>query len=219
MPGDKEAEFDQQAALQELHEQERAALLKKAYEAPAHEASFQKALQELHEQEREKERQARLKKSIHDLQKEVGRRSKEQAQVVDEGGERKVAIPGGAVREWVPGKGRFELIPPEIERRLALHFQAGAEKYAAWNWSKGLPLSDLLGCALRHANKIKNPDERAEDHLGAALWNLGVYAQTERWILEGKLPAALYDVPWPPTVGRFPEGFRWLGPPWKPTEK
>lgn len=195
--------------MQELHEKERAALLKKANEASAHEANLQKTMQELLEQNRV----AFLKELS-----QAGH-PKEQAQVVDEGGERKVAIPGGAVREWVPGKGRFELIPPEIEKRLALHFQAGAEKYDAWNWGKGLPLSSLLGAALRHANKIKDPDERTEDHLGAALWNLGVYAQMERWILDGKLPAALYDVPWPPTVGRFPEWFPWLGPPWKPNEK
>ncbi|MGA7120383.1 MAG: dATP/dGTP diphosphohydrolase domain-containing protein [Polyangiaceae bacterium] len=136
-----------------------------------------------------------------------GKQKKTQVQVADEGRENKVEATGAA-REQKTGKGRYDLVSPEAERRVALHYEAGALRYGDRNWEKGLPLSGFIDCAKRHLQKHAAGD-RTEDHLAAVLWNVGAYMQTERWILEGKLPNELYDVPWAPSS---PDGGG--GPPW-----
>jgi hypothetical protein len=121
------------------------------------------------------------------------------AAVQDHGGEHKV-FATGAKREVLPGKGRYDLIPPTPIHRLAVHYENGAKKYDARNWEKGLPLSQFLDCAERHLNKFKR-GMRDEDHLAAVLWNISGYIETERRIQEGKLPETLRDVPWPDSTG------------------
>lgn len=77
----------------------------------------------------------------------------------------------GAVRDIQTGKGRFDLIPPQIMFRLAKHYENGAVKYGENNWTKGIPSRRYIDSALRHVfNYIMG--NREEDHLSAAIWNL-----------------------------------------------
>lgn len=48
------------------------------------------------------------------------------------------------------GKPRMDLLDPYATEQLALVLTFGAQKYAAWNWTKGLAFSRLIGAALRH---------------------------------------------------------------------
>ncbi len=78
---------------------------------------------------------------------------------------------GKAIREVTTGKGRFDLISPFAEERLAKWFELGAKKYADRNWEKGMKFSRYLDSAKRHINKYVQGDE-TEDNLAAAVWNL-----------------------------------------------
>lgn len=118
--------------------------------------------------------------------------------VQDHGGERQHSVTGGE-REAPTGKGRFDLVPAYPHKRLAQHYENGAQKYAARNWEKGLPLGRFIDSAERHINAFKEGD-RTEDHLAAILWNIYGYIWTEREIATGHLPAVLQDVPWPPST-------------------
>ena len=101
----------------------------------------------------------------------------------------------GAQRQDSSGKGRFDLIPFYPLLRLARHYEAGAKKYAPWNWTKGMPLSRMMDSAMRHLGNFVDGD-RTEDHLAAALWNICGYIWAEREIRQGRLPETLRDVPW-----------------------
>ena len=139
---------------------------------------------------------------FHEQPSEVLRRAASGAPfaaVRDHGGEHKV-FESGAAREVLPGKGRYDLIPPTPIHRLAVHYENGARKYDARNWEKGLPLSRFLDSAERHLNQFKAGD-RTEDHLAAVLWNIAGYIETEQRIRDGKLPETLRDVPWPDSTG------------------
>jgi hypothetical protein len=99
----------------------------------------------------------------------------------------------GAIRDKQTGKGRFDLLPPDALKRLAIHFEKGAEKYGGRNWEKGIPVSRYLDSALRHAFAYL-AGKNDEDHLVAAAWNLVTGLATETRALEGSLPASLCDV-------------------------
>lgn len=77
----------------------------------------------------------------------------------------------GAVRDIQIGKGRFDLISPVGERRLARRYEQGAEKYGDRNWQKGIPIGRCLDSAKRHINQYLEGNNE-EDHLSAAAWNL-----------------------------------------------
>lgn len=99
----------------------------------------------------------------------------------------------GAVRDRQTGKGRFDLLPAIAMSRLAKHFEKGAEKYAARNWERGIPVSRFLDSALRHAFSYI-AGEQSEDNLVAAAWNLIAALETESRALEGRLPVELLDI-------------------------
>ena len=100
----------------------------------------------------------------------------------------------GAVRDMSTGKGRFDLIPWETIRALAVHYEKGCQKYGDRNWESGIPVSSLLDSAMRHlAQVIDGRDD--ENHLIAALWNVTCAYQTLLWIQQGKLPDKLYNLP------------------------
>lgn len=101
----------------------------------------------------------------------------------------------GAVRDIRRGKGRFDLVTPVADRRVALVYEGGAVKYEDRNWEKGMPFSRFLDSAQRHINDYKmialykregkplselppdiNPNE---DHLAQAIWNLKGLIQME----------------------------------------
>lgn len=77
----------------------------------------------------------------------------------------------GAVRDIQTGKGRFDLISPVGERRLAVRYEEGAKKYGDRNWQKGIPIGRCLDSAKRHINEYLAGDI-SEDHLAAAAWNI-----------------------------------------------
>lgn len=48
------------------------------------------------------------------------------------------------------GKLRMDLVPVTAMRAMARGFGYGADKYEAWNWTKGLSTGRLYGALLRH---------------------------------------------------------------------
>jgi len=100
----------------------------------------------------------------------------------------------GAVRDITIGKGRFDLVPWEVVKHLAVHYQKGAEKYDDRNWEQGIPVSSFFDSAMRHAAEFYMGLED-ENHLIAAIWNLVSMYQTILWIERGELPESLYNLP------------------------
>jgi len=100
----------------------------------------------------------------------------------------------GAVRDGQEGKGRMDLLPVRALIEVAKIFEAGAKKYAARNWEKGIPLSRYMDSGLRHAMKWLRGD-RDEPHLAMAIWNLMCLQDTQLRIAEGLLPPELNDLP------------------------
>lgn len=100
----------------------------------------------------------------------------------------------GAQREPATGKGRFDLLPPHALKRLAIHFENGATKYAPRNWERGLPCSRYVDSLLRHVFAwLEGEDD--EDHLAAGVWNLMCLLETEHRARCGMLPSDLLDLP------------------------
>ena len=109
----------------------------------------------------------------------------------DSGKRRK--LPSGSQRDDRSGKGRFDLIPPIVIRRLAQLYERGAVKYEARNWERGQPLSWYLDSGFRHLIDYMQGD-RSEDHLTAVIWNMAGYEWTLDRIAAGVLPRALDDI-------------------------
>lgn len=84
----------------------------------------------------------------------------------------------GAMRDRGEEKGRYDLLPPDAIRRLALHFQRGAKKYADRNWERGMELHVLMDSGIRHAFDYLE-GKTNEDHLAAATWNFLCAMATE----------------------------------------
>lgn len=57
-------------------------------------------------------------------------------------------VQGGSKRDG--GKPRMDLIDPRFQRALAEVLTFGAEKYDAWNWSKGIAYSRVYAALQRH---------------------------------------------------------------------
>lgn len=90
---------------------------------------------------------------------------------INDGGKRISYGENMAFREPSVGKGRYDLITPFAEDRIAKWYELGSQKYADRNWEKGMPFSRYIDSAKRHINKyIKGMED--EDHLAAACWNL-----------------------------------------------
>lgn len=105
----------------------------------------------------------------------------------------KETFPTGSQRDIRNGKGRYDLLPTRALRRLARHYEYGANKYSARNWEKGQPFSRVFDSALRHAFQALE-GKKDEDHVIAAAWNLLAIAEYQELIKEGKLPAELNDL-------------------------
>lgn len=84
----------------------------------------------------------------------------------------------GAVRDMHEGKGRFDLLPMCVIKRLAKHYENGCLKYGERNWEKGIPAHSFADSAFRHLINYLD-GEKNEDHLIAAIWNLCGLAWTE----------------------------------------
>jgi len=86
----------------------------------------------------------------------------------------------GGMREPATGKGRYDLLSPAVLKRVAQHYENGAEKYAARNWEKGLPDSRCFDSAVRHLYTWLEGD-KSEDHLAAAIWNISALIFNETY--------------------------------------
>ena len=98
----------------------------------------------------------------------------------------------GSVRDNEEGKGRWDLMPYEPLRRLAVHYENGAKKYGDRNWELGQEMSAYLRSAMRHLARFMD-GENGEDHLSACVWNIFGFIHTEKNILDGKLPVSLIE--------------------------
>lgn len=99
----------------------------------------------------------------------------------------------GAVRNKSEGKGRYDLLPMGMLRRLAGVYERGAKIYAANNWRKGMPMSRCLDSALRHTFQYAE-GYRDEDHLAQAIFNLAALIEYDEMIRQGRLPPELNDL-------------------------
>ena len=61
---------------------------------------------------------------------------------------RKLESGGGT--KFDSGKARMELLDPYALEQLSHVLAFGAEKYEAWNWTRGIAYGRLIGAALRH---------------------------------------------------------------------
>lgn len=100
----------------------------------------------------------------------------------------------GSVRDTRRGKGRFDLLPPTALRRLARHYEEGAEKYGDRNYEKGMPLSWFLDSAGRHWCQLLN-GENDEDHAAAVAWNMMAFMHSQHLIELGLIPPDIDDLP------------------------
>lgn len=83
--------------------------------------------------------------------------------------------PGSGAR-FNDGKVRYELIPTHLLESTARVLEFGANKYAPWNWAKGMPWSVVIGCLKRHLAAIERGEDfdpetglRHTGHIGANL--------------------------------------------------
>lgn len=73
------------------------------------------------------------------------------------------------------GKLRFDLLPPDALRELVRVYTVGAEKYGAYNWSKGIVFSRIFAALMRHCwswflGEENDPDDGLP-HMAHAAWN------------------------------------------------
>lgn len=102
----------------------------------------------------------------------------------------KTAFGTGSMRDTQDNKGRYDLIPSSVLKRLAQHYENGARKYAERNWEKGQPLHQYYNSALRHLEAIKDADI-SEDHFAAAIWNVAAMIHHIDAMLVDDLPESL----------------------------
>lgn len=71
---------------------------------------------------------------------------------------------------------RYDLIPPEFEDALAMHYGAGAQKYADRNWERGYAWGLSLRACRSHLNLWQRGErsdpETGTHHLICAIWHL-----------------------------------------------
>lgn len=94
----------------------------------------------------------------------------------------------GAQREKM-NAAPYDLVPfQEITEAFARVAEFGAQKYAVWNWSRGIPRVQLLCSLLRHTFAYlrgENTDkESGYSHVDHILWNAAVLAHNVHWNLE-----------------------------------
>lgn len=111
--------------------------------------------------------------------------------VVKDSGERQ-EFETGAIRDMQAGKGRYDLIPPIMLKRLATHYEEGGRKYGDNNFRVGIPIKRYLDSAIRHIEKYRMGIDD-EDHIIAAIWNLSAIIETEHLVDLGFLDKNLLD--------------------------
>ena len=100
----------------------------------------------------------------------------------------------GSVRDTRIGKGRYDLLSPFAVRRLALHYENGADKYDDRNWEMGQPVTRVCESMMRHSFQWL-AGENGEDHMAAVAWNAFAIMHIEEMVKRGVLPPELLDRP------------------------
>lgn len=93
----------------------------------------------------------------------------------------------GAMREKMNSV--YDLVPfIELTEAYTRVAEFGAKKYAAWNWSKGLPRVQILSSLLRHSFAYLRGEERDKEsglmHTDHILWNAVTLVHNVHWCLE-----------------------------------
>lgn len=116
----------------------------------------------------------------------------------------------GAQRDRGDLKPMPSLIHPYFLFRLGMHMARGAEKYDAWNWTKGMPVGDFMASAFRHLTQAMAGDE-SEDHLAAVAFNVMGAMVMKAGVIAGIYPAELDDMPdmtkWVPLLNQIGKNF------------
>lgn len=98
-----------------------------------------------------------------------------------------------------PGSGRFDLIPPGAERRLAQLFERDAAAFGPRDWEAGRPLSAFVNDAHEALNLLKARDT-GDDHAARVCWAMLAYMQVEGLVHARRLPAEFADMPAPDPI-------------------
>lgn len=95
----------------------------------------------------------------------------------------------GSGARYNAGKPDMSLIPLCTLEDEAKVWAYGKQKYAAWNWAKGMDWSVPLACALRHIAKWQAGEENDEEsglpHLAHAMCNLRMLTLYAKTYVEG----------------------------------
>jgi len=87
------------------------------------------------------------------------------------------------------GKADLSLIPLSTMEDEARVWMYGAQKYAAWNWAKGMNWSVPLACALRHLAKFQAGEDLDKEtglpHIAHAMCNLRMLTLYSKTYKEG----------------------------------
>lgn len=90
--------------------------------------------------------------------------------MIKDSGER-ISYPTGAVRDTNKDKIRWDLVPKECLKRVAIHYTEGSKKYEERNWEKGIPTERFKESMERHMMQYLL-GETDEDHLAACVFNI-----------------------------------------------
>jgi len=95
----------------------------------------------------------------------------------------------GSGARYNKGKPDFSLIPLVTLADEAQVWMYGKEKYAAWNWAKGMPWSVPYASAMRHLmawqSGEENDPESGLPHIAHAMCNLRMLTLYSKNYLEG----------------------------------
>ena len=87
------------------------------------------------------------------------------------------------------GKPDYSLIPLATMEDEARVWMYGKQKYAAWNWAKGMPWSVPLACLMRHMAAWQRGEEVDQEsglpHLAHAMCNLRMLTLYSKTYPEG----------------------------------
>lgn len=93
----------------------------------------------------------------------------------------------GSGARYNTNKPDLSLIPLQTLHDEAKVWAYGAQKYAAWNWAKGMPWSVPFACAMRHLSAWQSGEDIDKEsglpHLAHVMCNirmLTLYAETYR---------------------------------------
>lgn len=93
---------------------------------------------------------------------------------------------GARYNDHKPDLSLIPLCTLEDEARVWMY---GKEKYASWNWAKGMPWSVPFACAMRHLSSWQSGEdidpESGQPHLAHVMCNIRMLALYSKTYLEG----------------------------------